>query len=127
MKMTRTLLLSLLAGPLTFGCANDEGLPQLSLSDAAYRGCEGSRGGLERPYAVGARIDLQAKRGDALATLIEVTAEDPTVLTVEAVDNPATLRAVSPGATDVSVRASDGARGVERIEVAAIARVTIAR
>jgi hypothetical protein len=121
----RTLVLAALVGPMTFGCATDEGPSGLDLSDAAYRGCSGSQGGLDRPYAVGARIDLQAQRGGQPVAVTAITPDDPTVLTVEALANPATLRALAPGTTGVTVRSGDGATAEASIEVAAVAEVLI--
>jgi len=110
-------------GGITLACGDEPG-GVVGFHDAS-EGCNGSTATLERPVAVGARLDVRVDLDgeDVIVTNVEVDAPD--VFEVVQIGNPFTVRALAAGTALVSVRAG-GVNGDRLLRAADIASATVA-
>lgn len=126
MSSTRSLLLAALVIPMMGGvtpACGDAPRGPLGFSDAS-EGCNGSAATLDRPIAVGARLDVHVELDGETAVVTDVALDRDDLLAVETVGNPFTVRALAAGTTLVRVRAS-GVDGEQLLRTAEIASATV--
>jgi hypothetical protein len=99
---------------------------ELKLIDASGTGCE-EGGGLLKPYALGARLDINVRVEGIDVAVTDVTLSAPDVWSfVDGAEvNPVSLRAETVGTSDITVRSAEGRTGTASLEVAAVATATI--
>ncbi len=123
-RRLRLLLSALLALPFATsaaGACGDEGATQpLRVVDAS-QGCAGDDGGLSRPVALGARLDLALRRGGEEVAPGAAESSAPGVLAVVGVSEVVTVEARAEGTSEVTVESARGERIAVALEVAAIA------
>ena len=123
---SKTSLLALIVVPLMGGvtpaCA-DEPRSELTFRDASD-GCNGTSASLERAVAVGARLDVAVDRDQQEVSVTGVEVDRSAVFSVERVDNPFALRALSAGTAVVTVAAA-GTRTDLTLTAAPIASATV--
>lgn len=113
---------------LPAGCASGPVERRLQLSDASLGGCNiPDDGGLDRPVALGARLDVRAERGGEERPVEEVVIGDPAVfeLLAPATANPVGLRAVGVGQSEVTITTVGGAWADVTLTVAEIVGATV--
>ncbi len=110
-------------GAVTWGgCLDGDESDEIVIRDAGA-GCGAGAESLASPIAEAALIDLELSSSIYREVSVEAAElSDPSVLRVESASNPLTLRALSPGTSELSVSTSHGGYVAVPLSVAAVAR-----
>ena len=107
------------------GCAPDDDGPTAHRYKDASQGCNSSSNRLERPVAVGARLDLAVEASGREVKVSGAKSSNKAVLDVDSVDNPIRLRALATGTARIDVEDTAGISGSVDLTTADVAKSTI--